>query len=111
MVQPNLSPISAAAASAEPEIDSIIAALRDMAAKGKLPSERILASQLDVKRHRLRQALGLLRASGELAPARLRQPAPDLRGHDALARDTNPIEVIEMRIALEPSIARSAALR
>jgi GntR family transcriptional regulator, transcriptional repressor for pyruvate dehydrogenase complex len=112
MAEPNWAVTTAFPASSEPEIEPIVSALRLIAAKGGLPSERALAVQLNVKRHRLRQALGILRANGEFAPAGTRRDsAADARRGEALARDTNPIEVIEMRIALEPSIARLAAVR
>ena len=40
-----------------------------------------------------------------------RRHAALARGGAALARDTNPLEVIELRLALEPIFARLAALR
>ena len=91
----------------------IVSALRGILAEGKgAPSERVLAERLNVKRHRLRRALEELRAAGELAPARAGRPrtAPARRGDD-LARDTNPVEIIELRMMLEPALARLAALR
>jgi len=91
----------------------IVAAVRDILAAGQgKPSERALAERLNVKRHRLRQALDQLRAAGELEPARAGRPrtAAPRRGDD-LARDTNPVEIIELRMMLEPALARLAALR
>src|SRR5262245_28396343 len=90
-------------------LDAVVSALRTLATGGrKLESERKLALTLNVKRHQLRRALQKLRASGELAPARAkRQP---LTG-ESLVRATNPMEVIEMRIAIEPILARLAAVR
>ena len=66
---------------------------------------------LNVKRHQLRRALAALRANGEIAPAEAKRKP--LVGHNGenLVRDTNPMEVIEMRIAIEPFLARLAALR
>lgn len=94
------------------DLDMLKDAIRAMVAdKKKLPSERDLAETLEVKRHQLRRALQALRANGELEPARAkRQP---LVGHngESLVRATNPMEVIEMRIAIEPFLARLAALR
>lgn len=94
------------------DIEELKETIRAMvAAKKKLPSERDLAEALDVKRHQLRRALQALRAQGELEPARAkRQP---LVGHngESLVQATNPMEVIEMRIAIEPFLARLAALR
>ncbi|MGA8319560.1 MAG: FCD domain-containing protein [Xanthobacteraceae bacterium] len=59
----------------------------------------------------MRRALQALRANGELAPAEAKRKP--LVGHNGenLVRATNPMEVIEMRIAIEPFLARLAALR
>ncbi len=78
----------------------------------RLPSERQLAEQLGVTRHRLRQSLMLLRARGDIAaPAPRRRAASFSRQGEALVRGTNPLEVIELRIALEPALARLASVR
>ncbi|MFO1067807.1 MAG: FCD domain-containing protein [Geminicoccaceae bacterium] len=95
-------------------IEPIVTALRALVAGGKpLPAERALAQRLAVKRHRLRRALELMRRSGELAPARTgRRPlAGTPRPGEALIQATNPLEVIELRLMLEPMLARLAALR
>ena len=91
----------------------LIDAVREiMAETGSMPPERAIAEQLQVKRHRLRRALETLRASGELEPARAgRRAAPDVRLGDDLASGTNPVEIIELRMLLEPPLARLAALR
>jgi GntR family transcriptional regulator, transcriptional repressor for pyruvate dehydrogenase complex len=81
------------------------------AAEGSLPAERTMAKQLNVKRHQLRGALEVLRANGEIGPPASRRGGSRLRREENLIRMTNPIEVIEMRLALEPSLARLAALR
>jgi DNA-binding FadR family transcriptional regulator len=82
------------------ELSGIMAAVRQLQAAGNpLPSERDLASRLNVKRHKLRQALNELRQS--VHP----------RYSDDLVRVTNPLEVIELRLMLEPSFARYASLR
>jgi GntR family transcriptional regulator, transcriptional repressor for pyruvate dehydrogenase complex len=93
------------------DLRDIIAALRTMALQQKLGSERAMAETLNIKRHQLRRALQALRASGELSPAKAKRKP--LVGHDGenLVRATNPMEVIEMRIAIEPFLARLAALR
>jgi DNA-binding FadR family transcriptional regulator len=93
------------------DLEDIIAALRTMALQQKLGSERAVAEILNVKRHQLRRALQALRASGELAPAKAKRRP--LVGHNGenLVRATNPMEVIEVRIAIEPFLARLAALR
>jgi GntR family transcriptional regulator, transcriptional repressor for pyruvate dehydrogenase complex len=81
------------------------------ATEGSLPAERTMAKQLNVKRHQLRGALEVLRANGEIGPPTSRRGGSGLRREESLIRTTNPIEVIEMRLALEPSLARLAALR
>src|SRR5580704_18845605 len=93
------------------ELHEIIRAVRAMKARQKLGSERTMAEALNVKRHQLRRALSALRANGELAPAEAKRKP--LVGHNGenLVRDTNPMEVIEMRLAIEPFLARLAALR
>ena len=70
-----------------------------------------MADQFNVKRHQLRRALQVLRDAGELGPIETRRKSIDARQSEALARDTNPVEVIEIRLALEPSLARLAAVR
>ena len=48
----------------------LIQAVRAIAAgSSAIRSERVLAGQLNVKRHQLRRALEALRGSGEIAPA------------------------------------------
>lgn len=93
------------------ELHEIVVAVRAMAARQKLNSERAIAEALKVKRHQLRRALSAMRANGELAPAEAKRKP--LVGHNGenLVRSTNPMEVIEMRIAIEPFLARLAALR
>ena len=76
-----------------------------------MPAERTIARQLNVKRHQLRGALEVLRANGEIGPPTSRRGGSGLRREESLIRTTNPIEVIEMRLAIEPSLARLAALR
>jgi GntR family transcriptional regulator, transcriptional repressor for pyruvate dehydrogenase complex len=91
---------------------SLMNALRSMiAAGGALPPERMLAERLNVKRHSLRRALQELRANGELEAPAGRRRGPPARSGEILVRDTNPMEVIELRIVLEPVLARFAALR
>lgn len=101
-------------------LPGIIAAIRQMQeAGGALPSEREMAGQLNVKRHQLRKALEELRRTGDLGPSRrasgARQPQPQPqsqpRHNEDLVRVTNPLEVVELRLILEPSFARLASLR
>lgn len=96
-------------------------------AKGGLPAERVLAEKLNVKRHLLRLALQMMRDRGDIPPARpgrritsgksrtqpvaaSNDPVSTFIGSD-LVRSTNPLEVMEMRMMLEPALARLAALR
>ena len=93
-------------------MERTLAALRALISKGdELPSERELARQMRVNRHQIRRALGVLREGNELAPAGARRAAAVIGRGAMLARDTNPLEVIEVRMALEPALARLAAVR
>lgn len=88
---------------------SLVKGLRQrLQADGALPAERALAEQFEVKRHRLRQALKVLRDDGTLEE---RESKRDIQSGANLARCTNPLEVIELRLALEPALARLAAVR
>jgi len=95
-------------ASKAPSATELARALRTRLANGEaLPAERALAAQYAVKRHRVRQALALLREHGDLDPSRRTNGADG----ESLIRSTNPLEVIELRLALEPALARLAAVR
>jgi GntR family transcriptional regulator, transcriptional repressor for pyruvate dehydrogenase complex len=90
----------------------LVEALRErFAAEGSLPAERVIAEELSVKRHLLRVALEVLRANGEIGPPKSRRGGSGLRREESLIRTTNPVEVIEVRFAIEPTLARLAALR
>lgn len=94
-------------------VQSIVEAIRaEMSEEGGLPAERKLADKLGVKRHQLRSALKILREGGEvpLPRPRARRSASVARTSD-LVRNTNPVEVVELRIMIEPTLARLAALR
>jgi DNA-binding FadR family transcriptional regulator len=92
-------------------LDELVALLRNLSRQGdRLPAERVLAQNFSVKRHQLLRALSALRASGDIGQPRQRKRSGMLRT-EALVRDTNPLEVIEMRLAIEPTLARLAALR
>lgn len=80
---------------------------------GGIPPERAVAEALNVKRHTVRRALEALRAKGELEPARAgrRASVEATPRRDALVNSTNPLEVMELRLVLEPALARLAALR
>ena len=91
-----------------PDAATLARRLRDRLANGEaLPAERALAEQYAVKRHRVRQALALLREQGDLDSSRRTGVADG----ESLIRSTNPLEVIEVRLALEPALARLAAVR
>jgi GntR family transcriptional regulator, transcriptional repressor for pyruvate dehydrogenase complex len=92
--------------------DSVVSAVRAMLqSAASLPSERELARQINVNRHQIRRALEVLREANEIEPAGARRAAASLARGSVLARDTNPVEVIEVRMALEPALARLAAVR
>jgi DNA-binding FadR family transcriptional regulator len=85
----------------------------------RLPAERDLADQLGLTRNRLRGALRRLETEGLIwrhvgqgtffgaKPPRGRLPHDD----EAIGDSTNPGEILEARLALEPELARLAALR
>jgi len=94
----------------------------------RIPPERMLASELGVGRRSLRRALEVLEqeghisrrqgrgtfveakraagANGDLLPRQFSEAALD-----QMLEHTNPIEVLEIRLAIEPPMARLAALR
>lgn len=112
----NPPPLSAGVSAFEPAetgLQAVIDAVRDIFARtGRLPPERSIAAELGVKRHQLRRALEALRAEGELEPARTgRRALTGALQKNSLVNSTNPIEVMELRLVLEPALARLAALR
>ena len=95
-------------ASFNPDIATLVRKLRERLTAGKaLPAERAIADEYAVKRHRVRQALACLREQGDLDSTR----RISATGGELLIRSTNPLEVIELRLVLEPSLARLAAVR
>lgn len=92
-------------------------------ADGRVPPERMLSEQLGVGRRVLRRALGTLEQEGMLtrrqgrgtfvtqADAAGAAPLPDPGAAVAeLADSANPVELVELRLILEPNMARLAAL-
>src|SRR5260370_35885341 len=75
-----------------PELHEIVVAIRAMAARQKLGSERAVAVALKVKRHQLRRALSAMRTNRELAPAEAKRKP--LVGPKAAKRGpaTNPMD-------------------
>jgi GntR family transcriptional repressor for pyruvate dehydrogenase complex len=107
-------PMEHGVASPNADISSLVESVRALhAAGGQLPSEREMANRLNVKRHQLRRALSELRRSGDLAPARTRRERLSLHSRygENLVHVTNPLEVIELRLIIEPGLARLASLR
>jgi DNA-binding FadR family transcriptional regulator len=108
-----------------------------LAAGGRIPPERTLANEMGVGRRSLRRALEILEQEGQItrhqgrgtfvqgkaAPATAPVPMRARDGEisvatamatipfDRILEFTNPLEVIEVRLAVEPVIARLAALR
>lgn len=111
---------------AEPSSDSSDFALRqlrgllDMLPEGadtQLPPERSLSRQMGVGRRALRRALEVLEAEGRLwrqqGKGTFVGPRPPYTemSLEALSDGTNPLEIMEARLEIEPALARLAALR
>ncbi|HEX2726518.1 MAG TPA: FCD domain-containing protein [Beijerinckiaceae bacterium] len=88
----------------------------DLSVDSRLPPERDLAQRLGVQRPALRKALAVLEAEGQIwrhvgrgtfVGSRPSVPPGDV---SAIARMTNPGEVMRTRILLEPEVAALAAL-
>jgi DNA-binding FadR family transcriptional regulator len=83
---------------------------------GRLPPERDLACELGVTRAELRKALATLAAEGQLwrhvgrGTFVGKRPVGAPADVATMARRTNPAEVMKARLAIEPEIARLAAL-
>lgn len=90
-------------------IDKLKAIIQD---SGPLP-ERLMADTLGIKRHQVRRGLQVLRQRGDIAQPKPRRKSPDSNLFDLgdVVVDTNPVQVLEMRCMIEPTLARVAALR
>ncbi|MEZ5666535.1 MAG: FCD domain-containing protein [Alphaproteobacteria bacterium] len=91
---------------------------------GRVPPERVLAEQLGTGRRVLRRALAELEEEGvvqrhqgrgtfvvdKAAPAPRRGEVPVQDDWRWLAQRANPVEMIELRLIIEPIMARRAAL-
>lgn len=93
-----------------------LVAARQAAGENRLPPERELAMQMKVSRGTLRRALDLLEAEGTLwrhvgqgtfVGSRELIATP----REKVTRTTNPDEVMEGRLVVEPKLAAMAALR
>ena len=103
--------------------ESALSQLREMIAHGgigddgRLPPERDLAGELGVGRRSLRRALGVLAEEGQIwrrqgqgTFVRDAKAPSDLR-LGRITEHTNPMEIMEVRLAIEPVMARLAAIR
>lgn len=89
----------------------------DVQIGGRLPPERVLADRIGVSRRAIRHALDVLEAEGRISRQQgngtlicdARTGTLDLS--DLLAQLTNPVDTLEARMAIEPALARLAALR
>jgi GntR family transcriptional regulator, transcriptional repressor for pyruvate dehydrogenase complex len=88
----------------------------DLGLHGRVPPERQLAAALDVSRAELRKALAALEAEGQVwrhvgkGTFLGERPRTAMDQISWLARLTNPVEVMGARFAVEPELARLAAL-
>jgi DNA-binding FadR family transcriptional regulator len=86
------------------------------AGERQLPPERQLAAELAVSRGALRRALEVLEAEGQIWRVQGKgtflgaRPA-SADGLDAISSRINPIEMMEVRLEIEPTLARLAAIR
>lgn len=85
--------------------------------QSRLPAERVLADKLGVSRAALRKALAALEAEGRIwrhvGRGTFVGPRPELRqeGLSSVTAVTNPGEIMEARLVLEPRLAGLAAVR
>ncbi|MBC2657796.1 FadR family transcriptional regulator [Pseudomonas sp. MSSRFD41] len=89
----------------------------------RLPSERDLAQRLKVSRPAVREAIGALQNEGMVitrhgsgtyvadCPLQVNEAAPDYAGLPPVDADFSPISTLEVRLLIEPAIARLAARR
>lgn len=91
----------------------------DVAESGRLVPERVLAADLGISRRAVRRALDVLEDEGVLMRRQGHGTFVAGNGGNGLAVDplprlqalNNPIDVIEVRLTLEPALARLAAMR
>lgn len=82
----------------------------------RLPPERSLCGRLGISRSSLRKALAVLEADGQIWRHVGRgtfvgsRPVGNLGGIPSITNRTNPAEVMDARLMMEPELARLAAL-
>jgi DNA-binding FadR family transcriptional regulator len=102
-------------------IEAVTQAILGLAEEGGFPPERQLAERIGVSRHLLRKALVTLRDENKIPESRPRNN-PVSKGRPrgsvqpiatkaSIASKTSPAELWEVRLLLEPEIARLAATR
>ncbi|HZH50813.1 MAG TPA: FCD domain-containing protein [Microvirga sp.] len=83
----------------------------------RLPPERVLAAQIGIGRRALRRALEVLEAEGRIWRHQGKgtfvgpRPVHPHMGLEELSSRTSPLEVMDVRLEIEPVLARFAALR
>lgn len=102
-------------------IEEVTQAILGLANGGEFPPERQLAEQIGVSRHLLRKALSSLRRENKIPEGRSRVTQPSsgksrnikqaMATRANIASRTSPAELWEVRLLLEPEIARLAAIR
>jgi len=91
-------------------------AQQDLPTNARLPPERELGEMLGVPRGELRKALAILEQDGEVwrhvgkGTFLGSRPAEEISTVATIAHQTNPREVMQARLAIEPQIAGEAAL-
>jgi DNA-binding FadR family transcriptional regulator len=101
----------------ERAIQNLEKILGSVAPQMRLPSERALATKLDVSRTVLREVLDRLEAEGKVwrhvgqGTFAGRRPQQTAKMLSLITAHTSPAEVLEARLAIEPQIARMAATR
>jgi DNA-binding FadR family transcriptional regulator len=89
---------------------------QELALNGKLPAERQLCTELGLTRGRLRKAMAVLEAEGQIWRHVGRgtffgpRPIINLSDVEYLSEHTRPSEVMEARLAIEPQLAKLAAV-
>lgn len=87
----------------------VMVALRQMVAEGTaIPAERRLSDQLGANRYVVRQVIQTLRGEGVLAAPR--RARPPIWQHESIVEHTSPPDLWELRLMLEPKLARLAVL-